>query len=125
MFGSVIPQEELSAYISISYLIISVLLFFIVCYRESVHLHALNLAAEYDLRGPESRYFSRVAIRDRRKGTIFVLLLAITFIFYWSFVPIFVLISLLFLSMLMGATSMVFLHDMGEKEEILERVAAS
>lgn len=102
--------------------IFGILIFLVVCYRESRHLHALNLSAEFGLRGNESRHLSKMAIKDRRRDAFFVVLLAITIIFYWSFDPVFTPISVLALLLVMGATSMAYLHDMGNNEKILELV---
>jgi hypothetical protein len=92
------------------------------CYRESRHLHALNLAAEFGLKGADSRHISRLAIKKRLRDTLFVVLLAIVFVCYWSFHKILTPLSLLLLLEVMGATSMVFLYDLVENKEIFDLI---
>lgn len=99
------------------------LIFLATCYRESLHLHALNLAAEFGLKGADSRHLSRQAVKSRRRDTVFTILLAVVLVMFWILDPILTPVGVLLLLPIMGATSMAFLHDLGEKQEILELVA--
>jgi hypothetical protein len=100
----------------------SFLIFLATCYRESLHLHALNLSAEFGLAGADSRHLSRLSIKSRWKDTVFTILLAVALVLFWIFDPILTPVGVLLLLPIMGATSMALLHDLGEKQEILELV---
>jgi len=113
--------------IFISFIAAFFLLLFLSFYKESKHLHALNLAAEFGLRGPESRHLSRKSVKNRWKDTIFVILLSIlsplfffsaililssiptpflffsTWLFFFSMLtPFFFLYSLIFTSIILS-----------------------
>ncbi len=118
--------------IMISYLVALILLGLWSLFRESKYLHALNLAAEFGLKGADSRHLSKQSVKSRLKDTIFVVLLAVLtpLLFFsaalillgFSYSLIFLPITLLLLTLTMGATAMAFLHDLGEKQEILELI---
>ena len=72
--------------IMISYLVALILLGLWSLFRESKYLHALNLAAEFGLKGADSRHLSKQSVKSRLKDTIFVVLLAVRPP-YFSFQP--------------------------------------
>ena len=118
--------------IMISSLVAWVLLGLWSLFRESKHLHALNLTAEFGLKGADSRHLSRQSVKSRLKDTVFVVLFTILapLLFFsaaliplgYSYSLILLPITLLLLTLTMGATAMAFLHDLGEKQEILELI---
>jgi len=141
--------------VRVSYLAVFILLGLWSIFRESKHLHVLNLVAEYGLREVDSRHLSSLSVKSRWKDTIFVVLLAVlTPLLFWSAFMLFhkfsiaallysyelapdfwyslapdfwyslklTSIILPLLTLTMGATAMAFLHDVGEKEEVLEMV---
>ncbi len=135
IFSSALSETLNPRYVSIvniSFLGALILLGLWSLFKESKHLHALNLAAEFGLKGADSRHLSRLSVKSRWKDTIFVVLLAVlTPLFFllavlmpFSFLDslMFMPIILLLLTLTMGATAMAFLHDLGEKQEILELI---
>jgi hypothetical protein len=52
--------------VTVSYLAVFILLGLWSMFRESNHLHALNLAAEFGLRGAESRHLSKLSVKRSR-----------------------------------------------------------
>ena len=118
--------------IMISCFVVFILLGLWSLFWESKYLHALNLAAEFGLQGADSRHLSEQSVKSRLKDTVFVVLLVVLtplLFFFAALIPLSFSYSLILLpttlllfTLTMGATAMAFLHDLGEKQEILALV---
>jgi hypothetical protein len=89
-----------------------------ISYMESRYLHAFNLAAEFGLKGGDSRHVSKIATKKRWKATWFAFLYFFLLSLPFASSVYVAAFSLLAFPLLTGATAMAFIQDVNDQKVI-------